>query len=199
MARTIRTAKKSANSPGASKRQKVEPLNPGDEVVFHGLTTNVDLNGKSGELVEYDSDIDAWEVKTKFDVCISGDTDKMVFIKTENLKRKDHTIAAPDRERKSVYVLILEEWNHRWGAKTKVIGVYISKEAAVLASRDIKRSYGGTFNEEIEPGRGIYSDKFDHKDNRNNPPDDGILIQLGGRGIGEGDYHSLKIQKMPLL
>lgn len=269
MARTIRTAKKSTNSSGASKRQKVEPLNPGDEVeihnlvddvdlngksgrlvkyhsgrnrwevhiigdgmltdhlikaenlklkredpeplnpgdevVFHGLTTNVDLNGKSGELVEYDSDGDRWEVKTKFDVCISGDTDKVVFAKAENLKRKD--LAAPDRERKSmscpthVYVLILEEWHHGWGgghATTKVIGVYISKEAAVLASGEIQTSWG-TFNKEIEPRRGTFGGEFEHKDNRKNPPDDGILIQLGGRDIGEGDYARLKLQKMPLL
>lgn len=179
------------------KREDPEPLNPGDQIVFHSLRTNVDLNGKSGELVEYDSDVGSWKVKTKFDVCISGDTDKVVNAKAENLKRKD--LAAPDRTH--VYVLILKEWHHGWGGgykTTKVIGVYISKEAAVLVSGDIETSFG-TFNKEIDPERGTFGGEFDHIDNRNNPPDDGILVQLGGEDIGAGDYACLKLQKTPLL
>ena len=203
MARTIRKAKQSTDSSSGSKRQKVEsPLKPGDQVVFHNLNPDDDLHGKSGELVQYhDGKIKYWEVITEDDM--------LVDMEAKNLKRKESNeiaTAAPDQEFKSlscpthVYVLILEEWNHGWGSgqESKVIGVYISKEAAVLASGDINTSYG-TFDKAIEPNRGDFSSEFDHKDYRSNPPDDGILIQLGGDDIGEGDYIRLKIQKMPLL
>ena len=195
------------DSPGASKRQKVEsPLKAGDKVVFHSLKVNVSLNGESGKLIRYDSDTKYWEVKTEFDVCISGANDKVVFATAENLKRKDRKIAAVDRDPNTscpthVYVLMLEEWHHGWrggwAEDAQVIGVYISKEAAALASGDINTSYG-TFNEAIEPG-GTFCGEFDHEDNRSNPPDDGILIQIGGDGIGEGDYVRLTIQKKLLL
>ena len=194
------------------KRQKVDGLKPGDQVVFHNLDPDDDLNGKSGKLVGYDSSKKEWVVETELaGVASDSDSDdfnlRLVLFKAENLKRKDNEVAAaPDRKRKSiscpthVYVLILEEWNHGWGSgqDSKVIGVYISKEAAVLASGDINTSYG-TFDKAIEPNRGDFSSEFDHKDYRSNPPDDGILIQLGGDDIGEGDYIRLKIQKMPLL
>ena len=203
MARTKQKKKKqSMDSSGASKRQKVEPLKRGDEVEIHNLNEEDDeLNGESGQLVEYDSRFNSWSVATK---------NYLVDVKAENLKRKDQEIAAPDRERESlscpthVYVLILEEWNHGWGGGHKedaeVVGVYISKEAAALAAGDIGTSYG-TFDEAIEPERGTFSDEFDYEDNRKDPPDDGILIQLGGKDIGEGDYVRLKIkiQKKPLL
>ena len=208
MARTIRKAKQSMDSSGASKRQKVEsPLKPGDKVIFHSLKVNVSLNGKSGKLVRYDSDTKSWEVKTEFDVCIAGHHDKMVVATSENLKRKDQKIAAADRDPNMscpthVYVLMLEEWHHGWRGgwveDAQVIGVYISKEAAALASGDINTSYG-TFNEAIDPNRGDFSDEFHHEDNRSNPPDDGILIQLGGKDVGEGDYVRLTIQKNLLL
>ena len=209
---------------GPSKRQRVDGLKPGDQVVFQNLKEDVDFNGKSGKLVRYDSSKSRWLVKTELDSVSSdnesdSDDERLMLFKAENLKRKDQNDSASDQDAEStadeseedgddsdvgcpthVYVLILEEWNHGWGSgqESKVIGVYISKEAAVLASGDINTSYG-TFDKAIEPNRGDFSGEFDHKDYRNNPPDDGILIQLGGDDIGEGDYIRLKIQKMPLL
>lgn len=197
MARTIRKAKQSMDSPGASKRQKVDsPLKPGEQVVFHGLKVNVSLNGGRGKLVRYDSGRKSWDVMTE--------DNKVVHAKAENLKRKHQKIAAVDRDPNMscpthVYVLMLEEWHHGWGGgwaeDAQVIGVYISKEAAALASGDIDTSYG-TFNEAIAT---TFAGEFDHEDNRSDPPDDGILIQLGGDGIGEGDYVRLTIQKKLLL
>ena len=177
------------------------PLKPGDIVTFRHLTT-FSLNGKTGRLVEFDSDSGSWRVRCKHD-------GKVLLAKAEHLKPKVIEVSdISDQERRSlscpthIYVLILDEHSHGWGRgyteDGKVIGVYISKEAAVSASGDVDTSYG-TFDEAIEPEEGTYAEEGCYIDNRNNPPDNGTLIQLGGKDIGEGDYVRLRILKKPLL
>ena len=53
----------------------------------------------------------------------------------------------------------------------------------------------GKIDEAIEPDQAY---EFDHEDNRDNPPDNGTLIQLGGSGDSH-DYVRLSTNKMPLL
>lgn len=97
-----------------------------------------------------------------------------------------------------VYVLTFEKWDNKRDTATEVIGVYSSKEAAVAVSGDVGTDHG-TFDEAIEPDRGTFGEDYLHEDNRGNPPDNGVLIQFGGRGVFEGDYRRLYIRKMPLL
>jgi len=178
------------------------PLKPGDIVTFQNLKVDISLNGKTGRLVEFDGDSGSWRVRCKH----NGEE---LLAKAEHLKAKPKMIEVSDisdQERSNlscpthIYVLILDEHNHGWGRgyteDGKVIGVYISKEAAVSASGEVDT---GTFDEAIEPEKGIYSEEGCYIDNRNNPPDDGTLIQLGGKDIGEGDYVRLRIQKKPLM
>jgi len=178
------------------------PLKPRNIVMFQNLKTDISLNGKTGRLVEFDSDSGSWRVRCKH----NGEE---LLAKAEHLKAKPKMIEVSDisdQERSNlscpthIYVLILDEHNHGWGRgyteDGKVIGVYISKEAAVSASGEVDT---GTFDEAIEPEKGIYSEEGCYIDNRNNPPDDGTLIQLGGKDIGEGDYVRLRIQKKPLM
>jgi len=94
-------------------------------------------------------------------------------------------------------VLSLEEWNHgahyNSGPDTELIGVFDSKAAAVAAAA-IKNTNYGRFDEAI-------NSMFvggEYIDNRENPPDNGVLWKLGGRDIGEGDYIKLLIKKMPV-
>jgi len=97
-----------------------------------------------------------------------------------------------------VYVLTFEKWDNKRDTATEVIGVYSSKEAAVAVSGDVGTDHG-IFDEAIEPDRGTFGEDYLHEDNRGNPPDNGVLIQFGGRGVFEGDYRRLYIRKMPLL
>jgi hypothetical protein len=94
-----------------------------------------------------------------------------------------------------VYLLMREEQNHarRGGEAKTLVGVYDSKEAAVAASMDVETGYG-TFDSAI-------ADDFkdDHVDNRETPPDDGILIQIGSEDAGEGDLVRLLIERIDVL
>ena len=68
-----------------------------------------------------------------------------------------------------------------WYKDPKVIGAYATKEAAVAAASTVDTEYG-TFDEAIKT---MFDEgDFDHKDNRGNPPDDGMLIQIGSAGSG---------------
>ena len=109
-------------------------------------------------------------------------------------KRK--TQASSASKETYVYLLTMEQWNHAGeGTMTSVAGVYESKEAAVASAGSINTDYG-TFDEAIE---GDFSEEGEHEDNRSDPPDDGILLQIGGDDVGEGDYCRVLIQKCPIL
>mmetsp|Transcript_43182 Transcript_43182/g.73638 ORF Transcript_43182/g.73638 Transcript_43182/m.73638 type:complete len:180 (-) Transcript_43182:38-577(-) len=83
-----------------------------------------------------------------------------------------------------VYVLSLEEVNHKLRDIEPIsLGVFDSKEAAVAKSITVETNYG-TFDEAVKD---MFSDSYDYIDNRSDPPDNGILFQLGG----EDDYGDL--------
>ena len=94
-----------------------------------------------------------------------------------------------------VYVLSKKSVNHGGydDDDNRVVGVYASKAAAVEAAGDVHTSLG-TFESAM-------SDlcENDHEDNRENPPDNGFLLQLGSSETGEGDYIRLDINKFPIL
>jgi|AntRauTorckE5430_2_1112549.scaffolds.fasta_scaffold01470_1 hypothetical protein len=103
-----------------------------------------------------------------------------------------------------VYVLTHEKLDYRdkynGQEPTVVIGVFASKEAAVArATTAVKPDtpYGGDNIEDAIKKYELNYDQF--TDNRENPPDDGILVQLGSE---DSDCHSVEriiIKRMPLL
>jgi hypothetical protein len=92
-----------------------------------------------------------------------------------------------------VYVVTLEEINHGNGhePETKVVGVFNSKAAAVAHVGSID-TMAGTFDSAVQD----YEDS--HEDNRDNPPDNGVLVQLGHGDEGEGDVTRMWIQKLQI-
>ena len=90
-----------------------------------------------------------------------------------------------------VFVLTHKYYDHRNRHNTTSdnIGVFNSKDAAVAAATDYKTGWG-PFDDAID-GFGWYTDYID---NRDNPPDDGVLLQLGG----EADYDCFTIKKMEI-
>jgi len=95
-----------------------------------------------------------------------------------------------------VYVLTLEAWNHACpgGTDPKCVGVFDSKEAAVAKSVTVQMDYG-RFDEAIKD---MFGEEGDYEDNRKNPPDNGVLIQVGNEDVGEGDWCRLVIAKLPI-
>lgn len=91
------------------------------------------------------------------------------------------------------YLLFLTGWDHgkKWYEEPEIVGIFDSKAAAVARASTVECDYG-TFDEAIKD----YGCK---EDNREDPPDDGILIQIGDHDIGEGDICRLSIKKLPLL
>eukprot|EP00977_Amphora_coffeiformis_P003279 scaffold609_cov170-Amphora_coffeaeformis.AAC.33 len=90
-----------------------------------------------------------------------------------------HLHASGDR----VYVLThedIDQANHH-RPKTRIIGVYDSRDAAVVASMNVESQYG-RFDEAMKE---LF--EVDHEDNRENRPDNGVLIQLGSEGSGKKD------------
>ncbi len=94
-----------------------------------------------------------------------------------------------------VYILTLEEVGHDHEPWFRTIGIFDSKAAAVAKSVTVNTVWG-TFDEAIKD---MFSAEYDHKDNRMNPPDDGVLIEVGGEGCGEGDYSRLMIKRQSIL
>ena len=96
-----------------------------------------------------------------------------------------------------VHILTLVQWSHagnwRRGPDSDIVGIYNSKAAAVAKSVTVQTDYG-TFDEAI-------NDMFqeDHIDNRMNPPDNGILLKIGGDHCGEGDYCELQLKKLLIV
>ena len=93
-----------------------------------------------------------------------------------------------------VYVLSLTSVDHgrNYRPEHEIVGVYSTKAAAAYAAGSVDTEYG-TFDSAIES---MFED--DHVDNRENPPDSGVLIQIGSEDTGEGDYVELSIEKFPL-
>ena len=72
----------------------------------------------------------------------------------------------------------------------------LTRKSLVAASGYVETDYG-TVDEAIEPDSGnglggIFGEEDHHEDNRDDPPDNGVLIQLGGR-----DVFDLCIRGMP--
>ena len=99
------------------------------------------------------------------------------------------------RNESFVYLLIQESIDHgnNHELETEIIGVFDSKAAAVASAESVESIGYGAFDDAIES---IFME--DHEDNRDDPPDDGILIQLGHEYSGEGDIERLLIKKFPL-
>ena len=106
-------------------------------------------------------------------------------------KRKASTTAP---EGCFVFVLTLESICHSGDPQTpKIVGVYNSKEAAAACAGEIDSLYG-SFE------YGVENDfAHAHEDHRKNPPDSGVLMQLGSRDYGEGDMEILTIEKCAIL
>ena len=97
-----------------------------------------------------------------------------------------------------IYVLSLETICHDGdgGPDLEVVGVYNSKAAAVAKSVTVTTIYG-RFDSAIKD---MFSeDDGGHEDNRENPPNNGVLIQLGHEDSGEGDICRLLIRKCPVV
>lgn len=101
-----------------------------------------------------------------------------------------------------VYVLNVESWNHsanyQCPPENITVGIFDSKDAAVAMSGSYDSSGYGTFDEALIEFHNDY-EEGDAIDNRDSPPDDGILIQVGNEDTGMGDYCRLLISKVPLL
>ena len=124
--------------------------------------------------------------------------DKEVGATKEEILAWKEQAAKIKATQQSVYILTLEEWDHsgNWGRgpDEKIIGVFDSKTAAVATSVTVDTMYG-TFDEAIKE---MFQDG--HEDNRKNPPDNGILLQIGGgEDIGCGDYARLIMKKKAIL
>ena len=96
-----------------------------------------------------------------------------------------------------VYVLLLTECHHAipGDADPEVIGVFDTKSAAVARASTVETEYGD-FDYAIS---NVFENPGEYQDNRENPPDNGTLLQVGDDDIGEGDFSRLSIKKMPIL
>jgi hypothetical protein len=97
------------------------------------------------------------------------------------------------QEDQQIYVLTLESISHATCHQPaqKIVGVFSSKAAAVVASGSVQTAYG-------EVGSAIVFGTT-HEDNRDSPPDNDVLVQLGHEDTGEGDIERLIVDKFPVL
>ena len=97
--------------------------------------------------------------------------------------------------KKFVYVLFMVSEDHELNeTERNVVGVYTSKKAAAEAAGRVETNYGD-FDSAIE------EEMFNEGtviDNREDPPDDGCLLQFGSEEFGGGDYVRLEIEKFQL-
>lgn len=120
----------------------------------------------------------------------------------EDRKRQQNAAKYIDQSVKStgrsVYILIFESWDHSGnygrGADNDTLGAFDSKEAAVAVATNYQTNYG-TFDEAVKD---MFGDDYDYVDNRHNPPDNGVLMQLGSEDSGEGDYERFIIKKVDI-
>ena len=92
---------------------------------------------------------------------------------------------------REIYTLIHELWDHAGDYERDILGRFDSKDAAICEANEF-RTHNGTFDKAVED---IFGDEDDYIDNRDNPPDNGILMQLGSVNSGEGDYERFIIKK----
>mmetsp|Transcript_50619 Transcript_50619/g.74033 ORF Transcript_50619/g.74033 Transcript_50619/m.74033 type:complete len:163 (+) Transcript_50619:91-579(+) len=95
----------------------------------------------------------------------------------------------------SVYILSVETWEHGTCEEDSYVWrILDSKEAAIECAGQYETQMGVCFDkvEEEFPGHLTI-------DNREKAPDDGILLQFGGKDVGEGDYETLSIKKCVLF
>ena len=94
-----------------------------------------------------------------------------------------------------MYVLSLISVNHALNhvPEQSNIGVYSSKEAACAAAGSLDTGGYGTFDYVIENRL-----QESVEDNRDNPPNNGCLLQIGDAEEGEGDYVQLKIEQFTI-
>jgi hypothetical protein len=94
--------------------------------------------------------------------------------------------------------LIYESWDHsgNWGRgpDTSTVGASDSKGAAVAAASNYETNYG-LFDAAVDD---MFGEEGDYLDNRENPPDNGVLMQLGSRDSGEGDYERFSIKMVDI-
>ncbi|EJK71527.1 hypothetical protein THAOC_07021 [Thalassiosira oceanica] len=95
------------------------------------------------------------------------------------------------------YVVTYEEWNHGLPTETQhaVVGVFRTKEAAAAAMGEYKGTGWGAMNSVTKEDR----EEFGSTDNRDNPPENGLLFSLFAEGTSEGDFIRFHIEKFPLL
>ena len=84
------------------------------------------------------------------------------------------------------YVVTYEEWNHGLPTETAhaVVGVFKTKEAAAAAVGGYEGTGWGAMDSVTEEDR----EEFGSTDNRDNPPENGLLFSLFADGTGEGDF-----------
>ena len=104
----------------------------------------------------------------------------------------------------AAYILFLTRRDHNitWHEEPEIIGIFDSKAAAVARASTVECVYGtsdGAMRTFDWAMKDIFCDEGEYEDNREDPPDNGILIQLGGDDIGEGDFCRLSIKKLPVL
>ena len=95
---------------------------------------------------------------------------------------------------RAIYILIHESWDHAGDYERECLGQFDSKEEAISDANEF-RTPNGTFDNAVEH---IFCDEDDYIDNRDNPPDNGILMQLGSVDSGEGDYERFIIEKLDI-
>lgn len=131
--------------------------------------------------------------KTKASVAkaSSSATKKVPALLSKQTVTTTPLVASSDLE---VYVVTLDEYYHgdRGNNKVKVIGVYNSKAAAAASLESLESVYDGNVDEALDEANEEERYKVD---NRRNPPDNGVLAQLGNREEGEGDYCKVLIKK----
>lgn len=78
------------------------------------------------------------------------------------------------------------------------MGIYASKEIAARVAGRLDTDSWGTFEDALDEFDQNYDDAT-VIDNRLDPPSNGVLLQVGSKHEGEGDYALLKISRMPIV
>merc|ERR1712232_1247887 len=103
-----------------------------------------------------------------------------------------------------VYVLMMDVWCHGAGEEEEskedgggceIVGVYKSKASAISDAGSLPCPWCDSFDDAIE---NVFSDCYVDNRNEKNPPENGLLIQLGDANRGDGDRVMLYIEKHSL-
>lgn len=120
------------------------------------------------------------------------------YLQTMSKKRSKDDADGTDLPKEEwCYVVTYEEWNHGLPTETAhaVVGVFKTKEAAAAAVGGYEGTGWGAMDSVTEEDR----EEFGSTDNRDNPPENGLLFSLFADGTGEGDFIRFHIEKLPLL